>query len=112
MAAAVRINTQVLERISANLGKNVETVGLSMAHMIEGDAKQRAAVDTGAMRNSINVYDVQRSPFYCKIGPHTEYAVYQEYGTHKMAAHPFLIPAVEAVRKKFESASTWKDVLK
>ena len=111
MSAAVRIDTSVLERISRNLDTNVAGVGLSMAFLVEADAKQRAAVDTGAMRNSINVYDTQRVPFSTKIGPHVDYAIYQEYGTRKMAAHPFLTPAVEFVRAKFENASTWKDVL-
>ena len=33
-----------------------------------------------------------------------EYGLYQEMGTHRMAAHPFMRPAVEAVRAGFTKA--------
>jgi hypothetical protein len=33
-----------------------------------------------------------------------EYGVHQEFGTSKMAAHPFLIPALEAWRERFLDA--------
>lgn len=29
------------------------------------------------------------------------YGVFQEFGTYKMAAHPFIVPALEAVAKPF-----------
>jgi len=33
-----------------------------------------------------------------------EYGIYQELGTSKMPAHPFMTPAVEAMRDKFADA--------
>jgi len=33
-----------------------------------------------------------------------EYGVFQELGTDKMAAHPFMRPAIEANRRSFEQA--------
>ena len=33
-----------------------------------------------------------------------EYGIYQELGTHRTAAHPFMRPAVEAVRPGFTKA--------
>jgi HK97 gp10 family phage protein len=33
-----------------------------------------------------------------------EYGVYQEFGTSKMAAQPFLVPAIEAWAEKFYKA--------
>ena len=32
------------------------------------------------------------------------YGIYQEYGTYKMATHPFMTPAAEAVRPSFMAA--------
>ena len=30
-----------------------------------------------------------------EVGTNVEYAMYQEFGTYKMVAHPYLIPAME-----------------
>jgi hypothetical protein len=122
--SVVRIDLKELERIAARLETNVEKVGLAMAHSIEAQAKQLVPYDTHALQNSINVYDVRRAPFYCKIGPHMDYAAAVEYGhltrpfvksqgvQRFVAARPYLTPAAEMVRRKFTSAETWKDVLK
>jgi len=37
-----------------------------------------------------------------QIGPHMPYAPYVEFGTRKMAAQPFLFPAFEEEKPKFE----------
>lgn len=49
-----------------------------------------AAVDTGYMR-SRNTYVINRNELMLMNDAH--YAVYQEYGTYKMKAHPFMRPA-------------------
>ena len=67
---------------------------------IQREAKKRCPVDTGALRNSITVdfYGIMSA----EIGPHMPYAPYVEYGTRKMRAQPFLFPAFEEERPKFE----------
>ena len=52
-----------------------------------------AAADTGALRESIASVP---SEMRCEIGTNVEYGIYQEFGTYKMAAHPYLVPALEA----------------
>lgn len=37
------------------------------------------------------------------VGTNVEYSVYVEFGTYKMAAQPYLRPAVEAARRRFDS---------
>lgn len=68
---------------------------------IQEEAKKRAPVDTGALRNSITV-DFYEQGLAAQIGPHMPYAPYVEHGTRKMAARPFLSPAFEAERPRFE----------
>jgi HK97 gp10 family phage protein len=67
---------------------------------IQLGAKKRCPVRTGALRNSITV------DFYgalsAEIGPHMPYAAYVEYGTRKMRAQPYLFPAFEEERLRFE----------
>ena len=121
---AARIDLSVLERIAAQLETKVERVGLAMATTIERHAKQLVPFDTHALQNSINVYDVRRAPFYCKVGTRMDYAAAVEFGhlTRRfvksqgvqrfVAARPYLTPAAEMARRKFTSAATWKDVLK
>lgn len=82
-----------------------ERAGVAVAKAaadIEAQAKARAPVDTGLLKNSINQREedslrrVVESPIH--------YSVYQEYGTHKMAAQPYMTPAVEFVAPSFEAA--------
>jgi len=42
-----------------------------------------------------------------RIQPEVEYAIYQELGTYKMRAHPFLSPAAETIYSKFVDPATW-----
>jgi HK97 gp10 family phage protein len=44
------------------------------------------------------------------VGPCVEYGIYQEFGTSKMAAQPYLTPAVEAIRAKFENGETYREL--
>lgn len=64
-----------------------------MGGMAESYAKQNAPVDTGNLRNSIThmPYDENTE----MIATTVKYAPYQEFGTRKMKAHPYLRPAVE-----------------
>jgi len=72
-----------------------------IAFRAEGHMKQRAAVDTGAMRNSIDT-EILNDGLTAHVGPHVNYAIFQELGTHKMAAHPFVTPGLEAAGKDLE----------
>jgi len=65
----------------------LEMIGLQ----VEGYAQLLAPVDTGRLRNSIT-HVVNGDSVV--IGTNVEYAVYQEFGTSKTEAHPYLKPAV------------------
>lgn len=65
----------------------LEAIGLQ----VEGYAQLLAPVDTGRLRNSIT-HIVNGDSVV--IGTNVEYAVYQEFGTSKMKAQPYLKPAV------------------
>lgn len=64
-----------------------------MGGKAESYAKQLAPVDTGRLRNSITHAQLNENTEV--IGSNVEYAPYQELGTSRMAAHPFLRPAAE-----------------
>jgi HK97 gp10 family phage protein len=67
--------------------------GLSAAGLfIEGQAKIKAPIDTGFLRNSIGISRLTSE--YVVVGTNAEYASYVEEGTRKMAARPYLRPAI------------------
>ncbi len=65
---------------------------------IEASAKMKVAVDTGNLMNSITG---SADGLSGEVGTGVDYAVYQEYGTTKMPAHPYMTPAAEAAWPEF-----------
>ncbi len=68
------------------------------ALLIQNDAKNKAPYLTGTLRRSIHTEKVSNTEV--KVGTNVEYASYQEYGTSKMAARPYLRPAFDNNRQK------------
>ena len=69
------------------------------------DAEANVAVDTGMLQQSIVhgsdvVYNTDSVTGI--VGTSAYYAIYQEMGTVNMAAHPFLMPALNANKSTFE----------
>lgn len=61
-------------------------------------AKQYCPVDTGRLRSSISFEVDTRAT--ATVGTNVEYAPYVEYGTSRMAAQPYLRPAVHEYEAK------------
>lgn len=76
------------------------------ADRVASEAAARAPVDTGYLQGSIHRTG---SGLQSGVVAEAEYAVYQEYGTHKMAAHPFFWPAVEQERSGYVQG--WRSLL-
>ncbi len=62
------------------------------AVLVHGEAILRCPVDTGNLRSSLN-FSVSEDE--AEIGTPVEYAPYIEYGTSRMAAQPYLRPALD-----------------
>ena len=99
MSISVSVDTSKLDAIIAKLPGNRDKIVKAAAFHILGEARKRAPVATGALRDNSEVTD---GDGYKNIEFHQEYAAYVELGTHKMAAQPFLTPAVEAEAKLLE----------
>ena len=93
----IRLDTRVLDRIARDLNTNTDRVLAGIAFEVEGEAKKRAPVDTGALKNSINTQRKKKGLYHVQDG--VEYGIYQELGTSRMSKHPFMVPAIERVRK-------------
>lgn len=99
---------QVKDAFQAAILEALEEIGVT----VETKAKGNAPVDTGRLKASItHIVDGEENAVYVGVpkepdGP--EYGKYQELGTHKMSAQPFLKPAVtestKAIRDIVERA--------
>lgn len=133
----IKLDTRELDRIARQLNIKREAVGRRMAFQIEKLAKELAPKRYGALRNSIytvtgrhNGYEsasasakaanpkVNTAPHptptgnvIANVGPSVDYAEYQEFGTSRMAAQPYLTPAVEQVSRKYNDGSEWKELV-
>lgn len=70
---------------------------------VQNGARTRCPVDTGRLRSSIASSGLQRDSrgAYVEVGTVVFYAGFVEFGTRRMAAQPYLRPAL------LEAASTW-----
>lgn len=107
---SVTVNTSELERIANQLDAKTADVIRILGFEGLGYSKTYAPFDTGALKASLEVTMIE--PAWARISPHVHYAIYQELGTYKMAAHPFLTPAIEQIANKFLSPATWQPLFR
>jgi len=69
--------------------------------------RAKEIIDSGRLRDSIK-FKVSNDDV--KVGTNVEYAPYQEYGTYKIAARPYLRPALDQKRKFL--VALWADTYK
>lgn len=87
----------------------VRTVVATFGLLIETDAKLRAPVDTGRLRQSIHL-ELRPDGLGGEVATNLTYAPHVELGTRTQRAQPFLFPAAERYRQAFKQALT--DALK
>lgn len=106
----VKKDTRRLDEIARNVKPRAQKVIKTSAFVIAGEASILAPYDTGALSNSLAAGVVQKGEllWWCQDG--VEYGIFQELGTSRMAAHPFMVPAVEHERKHFENG--WSELFR
>ena len=89
------------DKAIANIESSDEVISVltTLAQAGEASAKQHAPFDTGNLRRSITHEVFRGRNPYARVGTNVIYAVYQEIGTRLHPAHPFMRPAMEAVRR-------------
>jgi HK97 gp10 family phage protein len=83
------------------LEKPIEEALTAMGEILVSEAKARCKVDTNRLRDSIE-YEVNKDTL--RVGTNVEYAPFVELGTSKMAARPFLRPALLENKQALEKA--------
>ncbi len=114
---SVKLDTKLLAKAIINLGNRMDKVLEVAGNNIEANAKslivEQDIIDTGATLNSTQMRDVPGERFQRRIGPTTEYAPHLEFGTSRIQARPFVIPALQMEEKAFIDAvaQTYKQVI-
>jgi len=68
--------------------------GLILEREIKQTIIAKDIIDTGNLLNSVATRPC--GPLTVEVGAHTDYAIYQEFGTYKMAARPYVRPSLTA----------------
>lgn len=69
-----------------------------VAFLVESYAKHYAPVKTGRLMGSIYVEFL--NPLLARVVTMVHYGLYQEYGTSRHGAHPFMRPAAKRVKSE------------
>lgn len=84
------------KRITSGPGHGIEYVRHGIAHAASAPGEP-FATDTGRLRASItHDLSVDAAGLVARVGTDVEYGLYQELGSSKMAARPWLRPALSA----------------
>lgn len=82
----------------------VITIGDAIAKYVAGevlaDAVARAPVDTGTLARSLTMQPSGTKGTW-QVGTNVFYGLFVEFGTRRMAAQPYLGPALEAARRRY-----------
>lgn len=103
MSVTVRLSTRNITRLIADLSpQQISQLLRRCGFEGEGEAKKRAPVDTGFLRNSIGTRLV--NPREVWVGASAKYAPFVERGTRRSKAQPYLEPGVMVAVKNLEAA--------
>lgn len=91
-----------LNELRAELRPKADKLVGAAAFKIEGSAKMRVPVKTHFLQNSILARRAGELAY--RVDVYAEYGAFVELGTSKMAARPYLVPAVEAEAEAFRKA--------
>jgi HK97 gp10 family phage protein len=107
-ASELRTLARDLGEAPKELGHLTRTVVRKTAKDIEHTAKLLAPVDTGNLKNSIGTSDLRAmgtsGSIEAEVRATANYALFQEVGTSRMAAQPFMAPAADKHSPAFEAA--------
>ena len=101
---SVKLDTRLLDKITAEIQPKASRVVNTYGIAIAGEAAKNAPLDTGALRNSILSESTMTGDLSYTVQDGVEYGVFLELGTSRMSARPFMLPALEAWRQRFENA--------
>ena len=106
MAVEIKGLDSLMAKLNAMGGNVIDALGEAVATtgiIAQADARAFVAVDTGALKASISSdIDFTATSVEATVFTNNPYALYQEMGTVKMPAHPYMMPALNDNKSTFE----------
>lgn len=102
MSVSVHTRKNDIRELSARAQKKTKEIVFADAKASQEDARSRARVDTGEMREGLTAQML--GPYEYELSGKAEHTVYNEYGTSKMPAQPMITPSVEAAAVRLPKA--------
>lgn len=98
--------SSLMGQIGATAAETIEAASSTMkttTGQVQATAKQVAPKRTGYMANNISVEPVKKTATSVTgtVNAKADYSSFVEFGTYKMAAEPFMRPAVSAAQSFF-----------
>jgi HK97 gp10 family phage protein len=91
---------QAMKQFDTGMQRQVHERLTNWAMEVKESAGQRVQVKTGQLRDSIYA---KMEEWVAEVGAEAAYAVFVEFGTRYMRAHPFLYPAVQEALPRLEA---------
>ena len=88
------------EVVEAEAGRSITAGSVSGKGHVPSRPGEPPNNDTGVLAR--NIETVQVEPFRVEVTSNAPYSVALEFGTSKMAARPFMGPAIQSTRKKVQ----------
>lgn len=85
-----------LAAVAEGMKPFMRTVVYKVAALVSAEAKRFSPIDTGRLRASIHIEPVDELSY--QVITNVYYGIYQEFGTSKMKAHPYMRPAAAVAR--------------
>jgi HK97 gp10 family phage protein len=101
MTIQMRLGLNSLADLAPRIMETVDGELEDAAEEIADIARDLVPVDTGFLRSTIHVERIDHLAL--QVRADAEYAAFVEYGTSRMAAQPYMTPAIEAVRAGYEA---------
>lgn len=90
-----------IPEFNRRLDKAVNKLLANIGTTVAGDATLIAPIDTGNLANSID-YRTDERASSVSVGTPVEYGIYQELGTSRHRAQPYIVPAFQQTMPKLE----------
>lgn len=100
----VQIDTTILDKLVAEARPRASQIVNKYGLVVASEAARTAPYDTGALQNSVLSESHMADELTYIVQDGVTYGVYQELGTYKMRAHPFMMPALMHWAERFVTA--------
>lgn len=100
MRVIVKNNVKLTDRLKRGNVQVAKVINENAMELVN-EAKKASPVDTGFLRNSIQVAEYAKDNKHsAKVIVNAYYGIFVEYGTRRQRPQPFFTPAIEKIRKK------------